>query len=67
MQSVCFVTIGVIGLVGAMLIFQILNEFEDVPETFFRLLAALTVFDLLGTLVTPMLKKITDRKVTESL
>ena len=44
-------------IVALMLIYLILVEFDDVDEFYFRLLGVFAVLDVLGTIVTPLLKK----------
>ena len=50
-------TIIFIVIVALMLIYLVLAEFDDVDEFYYRLLGVFAVLDVLGTIVTPILKK----------
>jgi len=51
-------TIMFISIVGLMLIMLVLNNFDDVGESYFRLLGVFAILDVLGTIVTPILNKV---------
>lgn len=51
------VTIRFIIIVALMLIYLVLMEFDYVSEFYYRLLGVFAVLDVLGTIVTPILKK----------
>lgn len=50
-------TIGFIIIVALMLIYLVQVEFVNVNEFYYRLLGVFAVLDVLGTIVTPILKK----------
>lgn len=50
-------TIVFIIIVALMLIYLVLVEFDNVDEFYYRLLGVFAVLDILGTIVTPILKK----------
>lgn len=50
-------TIGFIIIVALMLIYLVLVRLHDVGEIYYRLLGVFAVLDVLGTIVTPILKK----------
>jgi hypothetical protein len=56
-----FGTILFISIVALMLIKGTINEFEE-KEFFFRLLGVFAILDVLGTIATPILNKISDKK-----
>lgn len=54
-------TIVFISLVALMLIKSTINEFND-SEFYFRLLGVFSILDVLGTIATPILNRITEKK-----
>lgn len=52
-------TIAAIGIVAAMLIGTVFNEFEN-SELYFRILGVFAILDVLGTILLPILNKITE-------
>jgi hypothetical protein len=51
-------TLVFIAIVAFMLIYLVLNGFGDAGEFFYRLLGVFAILDVLGTIVTPILKKV---------
>ena len=60
-RNALIATIVFISIVTAMLIKATINDFED-SDFFFRLLGVFAILDVLGTITTPILNKITDKK-----
>ena len=54
-------TIVFVSTVALMLIKSTLTEFEE-SEFYFRLLGVFSILDVLGTIATPILNKITEKK-----
>lgn len=52
-------TLLFISLVALELIFLILIEFNDVDELWFRILGVFAILDVLGTIITPIILKVT--------
>ena len=55
------VTIIFVSIVGLMLIKSTLTEFDE-SEFYFRLLGVFSILDVLGTIATPILNRITEKK-----
>lgn len=51
-------TIFFVAIVASMMIYSELSGWGSVGETFYRFLGVAVVFDVLGTIVTPILKKV---------
>ncbi|MBN2731112.1 MAG: hypothetical protein JXR26_01665 [Balneolaceae bacterium] len=55
-QNIQKATITTIGIVGAMLVVAVFNEFEN-SEFYFRILGVFAILDVLGTILMPILNK----------
>ena len=51
-------TLAAIAAVALLLMIAILNEFEDIEDGFYRVLGVFGVLDVLGMLVTPLLRRL---------
>lgn len=59
---IALATVCIIVIIAGMLTHLIFSENFDFPEFYFRLLASLVVLDLLGTVLVPIVKKLTAKK-----
>jgi len=53
-----FFTIAMVVIVAILLIIWIMAEKSDLPELFFRILGAFAIMDGVGTVVTPITRKV---------
>jgi hypothetical protein len=56
-QSLLMLTIGALGLVAALLVLPVLNNFQHLPEGYWRILGVLAILDVVGTVATPAIAK----------
>lgn len=56
-KMLIFGTVGVIGLVAAMLVLPLLLEDFDLGDVYWRLLGVLAILDVLGSIVTPVIAR----------
>ncbi|MFZ2537634.1 MAG: hypothetical protein WAX04_01880 [Oscillospiraceae bacterium] len=60
-RNVLWITIGLICVVGFMLLAMVYDLIDGGTEVFFRFLSVFAILDALGTITTPILKKIGER------